>query len=167
MNTDGELEEFLDERPEKGVEVDGLLRTRYDSESENVLEMIADAWVKIVVEEDEGPGSLHASLEGSKTVSGQSKRNVTRVLKKHVFQFPPIDGDILGEEGAIVLRVHNIDDGSRDMLVLHASVLHILGGRLVCEESLESRSNREVYKSLASLARGVKPRFRTVRAGCH
>ena len=68
MNTHGEAEHLLDKRPKERVEIDWFLRAWDDSETQDVLEMGAYVRREIVVEKDERPCCLRATLERCETI---------------------------------------------------------------------------------------------------
>ncbi len=166
MDTDRKAEELLDRRPEEGIKVDGLLWTRNDTNAEDVLEVGADVWAEVVIEKDEGPGGLGTPFERSKPVRRQAECYIAWVLEELVGQLLAVDRDVLVEEIAVVLGVHDIADDIGGVLLLFlVAVLHLLSHWFAGEEGFQARDDGQVHENLARLAGGVVAWFGAVRTG--
>ena len=63
-----QLKKLLDQRPEKQVEVGGLLRTWDDTNADEVLEVVSDLWPQVIIHEEKRPHHLCTLFEWCKAV---------------------------------------------------------------------------------------------------
>jgi hypothetical protein len=136
------------------------------TESKDKSEVEANFGGEVIVEENERPCRLFATLEGSKTVSACPERNVARVGEVLVIVFLVTDLDKLVEQRTIMLPIKDIGGRARSVLMLSA-ILAFLCDLTIGSKRNETGDDRNVREFLPWFAVGSETRFFAILVRTH